>query len=152
MSNCCVVSVPPDSSFKAFALPVHDWRARLTAGLNRSITASDHTLGHIEEEIAQKTRELERALAQEAAQKKAEQAPPTCPICGAKLTRLTHGHERTVQTRFGPIGVQRARGWCRRCKQWRFPADHALGIAEPGSASPSVQEMAALGGSKMPLT
>jgi hypothetical protein len=102
MKNCCVVSVPPDSSFKAFALPVHDWRARLTAGLNRSIRASDHSLGHIEEEIAHQTRDLERALAQEAAQKKADQAPPTCPVCGAKLTRLTHGHERTVQTRLWP--------------------------------------------------
>ena len=152
MKNCCVVSVPPDSSFKAFARPVQDWRARLTAGLTRSITASDHSLGHLEEEIARQTRDLERALAQEAAQKKADQAPPTCPICGAKLTRLTQGHERTVQTRFGPIRLQRTRGWCRRCKEWRFPADHALGIAEPGSASPSVQEMAALVGSKMPST
>jgi len=152
MSNCCIESVPPDSSFKAFAQPVLDWKTRLTAGLHRNLHASDHTLGHIEEEIAQKTRDLERTLAQEAAQKKADQAPPTCPVCGAKLTRVTHGHERTVQTRFGPIKLQRTRGWCRRCKQWRFPADHALGIAEPGTASPSVQEMAALVGSKMPMT
>lgn len=152
MSNCCIASVPPDSSFKAFAHPVLDWRTRLTAGLHRSIHAGDHTLGHIEEEIVHQTRDLERALAQEAAQKKADQAPPTCPVCGAKLTRLTHGHERTVQTRFGPIRLQRTRGWCRRCKEWRFPADHALGVAEPGSASPSVQEMAALVGSKMPMT
>lgn len=152
MSNCCVEMVPPDSSFKALAQPVLDWKARLTAGLNRSLQASDHTLGHIEEEIAHKTRDLERAVAEEVAQKKADQVPPRCPVCGAKLTRLTRGHSRTVQTRFGTIQLKRTRGWCRRCKEWRFPADHALGIAEPGSASPSVQEMAALVGSKMPMS
>lgn len=124
MNNGCVVSVPPDSSCKALALPVDDWRARLTAGLNRSIRASEHALGHIEEEIAHQTCDLERTLAEEAAQKKADQSPPTCPLCGAKLARLTHGHERTVQTRFGPIRLQRPRGWCRRCQECRSCAGH----------------------------
>ena len=152
MSNCCIETVPPGSSFEAFERPVRDWKERLTAGLDRSMKASDHTLGHIEEEIAHETRDLERTVAEEVAQKKADQGPGNCPVCAAKLTRVTHGHERTVQTRFGPIKVKRTRGWCRRCKAWRFPADHALGIQEAGSASPSVQEMAALVGSKMPMT
>jgi len=151
MYNCCVPTVPPDSKYQAFGNPVREWEARLRAGLDRSIKGSDQTLGHIEEEIAQKTRDLERTVAQEVAQKKADQAPPNCPICGSKLTRMTHGHQRRIDTRFGPIELKRSRGWCRRCKQWRFPADHALGIAEGGSASPSVQEMAALLGSKMPI-
>jgi hypothetical protein len=152
MCNCCLKSVPQsDSSFEAFAQPVRDWQERLTAGLNRTIKASDHTLGHIEEEIASKTRDLERIVAQEVAQKKADQSPPVCPKCQGKLTRVTHGHERTIQTRFGPVTIQRLRGWCRRCKQWCYPADGALGIAEGGTASPSVQEMAALVGSKMPI-
>src|SRR5438128_700197 len=55
MCHCCVQTVPPDSSYKAFGDPVRHWEARLTAGLNRSIEASDHTLGHLEEEIARKT-------------------------------------------------------------------------------------------------
>ena len=152
MSNCCIETVPPGSSFEAFECPVRDWKERLTAGLDRSMKASDHTLGHIEEEIAHETRDLERTVAEEVAQKKADQVPGNCPVCAANLTRVTHGHERTVQTRFGPIKVKRTRGWCRRCKAWRFPADHALGIQEAGSASPSVQEMAALVGSKMPMT
>lgn len=152
MCNCCLKSVPQsDSSFEALKQPVKDWQERLTAGLNRNLTASDHTLGHIEEAIASKTRDLERIVAQEVAQKKADRLPPVCPQCNGKLTKVTHGHERTIQTRFGPVTIKRLRGWCRRCKQWCYPADDALGIAEGGSASPSVQEMAALVGSKMPL-
>jgi hypothetical protein len=152
MSSCCIETVPPDSSFKALQQPVLEWQARLTAGLSRSMRASDQTLGHIEEEIAARTRDLERSVAEEVAQKKADQVPPHCPKCGAQLTRLTKGHERTIQTRFGAIKLRRMRGWCRRCQGWQFPADHVLGIETGGNASPSVQEMAALVGSKMPIT
>src|SRR5438034_10348629 len=152
-TNCCVPAAPhTHGSFEAMQRPVVDWRARLTAGLDRIIKASDQTLGHIEEEIARRTRDLERTVAEEIAQKKADQRPRHCPRCGAKLTRLTEGHVRTIQTRFGPINIQRVRGWCRRCKEWQFPADKALGIENGGIASPSVQEMAALVGSKMPIT
>jgi len=105
----------------------------------------------MEEEILQKTRDLERAVLEEAAQKKADQAPPVCPICGNKLSRITHGHERSYQSRFGTVTIHRARGWCRRCKCWRFPADHLLGLAETGGCSPGVQEMAALVASKLPV-
>jgi hypothetical protein len=151
MNNCCELSVPPSgSSFETLAGPVADWAARLTAGLTRSVRASDQTLGHLEEEILQQTRGLERKLLEEAAQKKAEQSPPVCPVCGHKLTRQTRDHERSYQTRFGPVTIRRLRGWCRRCRAWHFPADHALGLSEAGSASPGVQEMAALVASKMP--
>ena len=151
MSNCCVPSVPPDSSYKTFGQPVMDWMARLSAGLNRSIPNTNQTMGDLERQILQQTQGLERKLLEEASQKKADQSPPVCPVCGNKLSRLSHGHERTYQTRFGPVTIRRSRGWCKRCKVWRFPADHALGLEEAGSASPSVQEMAALVASKMPV-
>src|SRR5438552_4932884 len=109
-------------------------------------------MGHLEEEILQKTRELERAVLQEASQKKADLTPPVCPVCKNKLSRLTQGHERSYQTRFGEVTILRDRGWCRKCKGWRFPADHALGLSEAGSCSPSVQEMAALAVSKLPVS
>jgi hypothetical protein len=131
--------------------PVADWTARLTAGLTWSVQASDETLGHLEEEILHQTRSLECRLLEEAAQKKADQTPPRCPICGQALSRRTQDHRRTYQTRFGPVTIRRLRGWCRRCRAWRFPADHALGLSDTGSASPSVQEMAALVVSKMPV-
>src|SRR5438034_6508546 len=152
MTNCCLQPVPqPVSSFETFAHPVADWKARLTAGLTRSIQASDQNLGHLEEEIMHQTRDLERKLFEEATQKKADQSPPVCPMCGHKLSRCTRDHPRTFQSRFGLATVKRLRGWCRRCRAWRFPADQALGLSDTGGASPSVQEMAALTVSKMPV-
>jgi hypothetical protein len=108
-------------------------------------------MGHLEEEILGQTRSLERSLLEEAAQKKADQAPPLCPVCKGKLSRVTHGHQRSYETRFGAVTIRRLRGWCRRCKCWRFPADQLLGLAETGSCSPGVQEMAALVTSKLPV-
>lgn len=153
MSYCCVKSGPHhDSSYETFTQPVADWRARLTAGLSRSVQASSENLGHLEEEILRQTQGLERKLLEEAAQKKADQSPPVCPVCGRALNRCTREQERTFHSRFGPVTVKRLRGWCRRCQAWRFPADHALGLSETGGASPSVQEMAALTVSKMPVS
>jgi hypothetical protein len=77
--NCCGTSVPQPGSFKAFPQVVAAWQERLTAGLSRSIQASDQTMGHLEEEILHKTREVERAVLAAAAQQKADQAPPVCP-------------------------------------------------------------------------
>jgi hypothetical protein len=152
MNNCCLESVPQaDSGYEAFARPVADWQARLTEGLKQSIRAVNQTLGHLEEQILHQTRGLERKLLEEAAQKKADQTPPVCPVCGNKLSRCTRDHERTFHSRFGLVTVKRLRGWCRRCKQWRYPADKSLGLSDTGGASPSVQEMAALTVSKMPV-
>src|SRR5438876_7360717 len=150
-ANCCATSVPHHGSFEVFPKAVAVWQERLQAGLSRSIQASDETMGHMEEEILHKTRDLQRVVLEEAAQKKADESPPVCPECGNKLSRITHGHERSYQTRFGMVTIRRARGWCRRCKCWRFPADHVLGLAETGSCSPGVQEMAALAASKLPI-
>lgn len=126
------------------------WKARLQAGLEQSIHASQETLGHIEERVLRETREVQRQVVEKAAQAKADGIPPLCPYCGAKLSRVTHGHGCTFESRFGPITMARSRGWCRRCHKWRFPADAVLGLEETGGCSPSVQEMAALGVSKMP--
>src|SRR6185503_16293555 len=150
MTNCCGAAVP-QSKFETFACAVADWQARLTAGLTQSIQASDQNLGHLEEQILHQTRDLERKLFEEAAQKKADQTPPVCPVCGHKLNRCTRDHSRTFQSRFGLVTVKRLRGWCRRCQTWRFPADQVLGLSDTGGASPSVQEMAALTVSKMPV-
>lgn len=108
-------------------------------------------MGHLEEEILQKTQELQRVALEEASQKKADLTPPVCPVCKNKLSRVTQDHERSYQTRFGQVTIRRARGWCRKCKSWRFPADHALGLSEAGSCSPGIQEMAALAVSKLPV-
>jgi hypothetical protein len=67
------------------------------------------------------------------------------------LSRKKGGATRTFESRFGPITVHRSRAWCRRCHAWRYPADSALGLADTSGYSPGVQEIAALGVSKLPV-
>ncbi len=93
MSDCCLKSVPQsDSSYETFDQPVLDWMERLTAGLNRIIPTTNQTMGDLERQILQQTQGLERKLLEEASQKKADRSPPVCPVCGNKLSRLSHGH------------------------------------------------------------
>jgi transposase len=98
------------------------------AGLTRSMRARNQTLGHTEEEILQQTRGLERKLLEEAAQKKADQSPPVCPVCGHPLTRQTRDQERTCQTRFGPVTIRRLRGWCRALSGVAFSGRSCFGV------------------------
>jgi hypothetical protein len=123
---------------------------RLAGQLHRSVCASDQNLGHLEEELLHGGQEVLRQMLQKAAQQKADMAPPLCPYCQNKLSRVSSGHWTTIQSRFGAVRVQRVRGYCKRCRRWRFPADALLGLPEEGTQSPSVQEMAALTASKMP--
>ena len=127
------------------------WAKQLQTLMGHSVQASDHNLGHLEEMLLQETKTLQRKLLEEAAQKKAAATPPHCPCCGRPLSRLTSGHSRTFESRFGPITVQRTRGYCKRCRKWRFAADAGLGLEETAGYSPAVQEMAALGVSKLPV-
>jgi len=122
----------------------------LAGRLHRSLCSADQDMGHLEEELLRGGHEVFRQMLEKAAQQKAEAAPPQCPHCQNRLSRLTSGHGTTVQSRFGTIRVQRARGYCKRCRKWRFPADSVLGLPEEGTQSPAVQEMAALTVSKMP--
>jgi len=117
-----------------------------------SACAADQNLGHLEEELLRSGPEVFRQMLEKAAQQKADVAPPVCPHCQNKLSRLSEGHWTTIQTRFGLIRVQRVRGYCRRCRKWRFAADALLGLPEAGTQSPAVQEIAALTVSKMPAT
>jgi hypothetical protein len=73
------------SGFETSTGPVADWTAPLTAGLTHRVQASDQPLGHLEEEILHRTQGVERQLLEEAAQQKADQAPPCCPVCGHPL-------------------------------------------------------------------
>jgi hypothetical protein len=116
------------------------------------IVASDQNLGDIELQVERQSREFQRQATEKAAQAKADVTPPVCPVCGKALSRVSQDHERTFESRFGPITVRRARGYCRRCGKWRFPADTVLGLEDTAGYSPWVQEMAALLASKMPVS
>src|SRR5262245_3687225 len=130
--------------------------ARLADALEQEVKAflmaSDQTLGDIELQIEQESRELLRAAAEKAAQKKADLTPPVCPVCQKPLSRVTHDHRRRFECKFGTITIGRSRGYCNRCHKWRFPADAVLGLEDSAGYSPRVQEMAALLASKMPVS
>lgn len=123
----------------------------LERSIQRLVLASDQDLGHLETQAAHDVQELLRQSVERGAQAKADASPPLCPVCGHRLSRLSHGHWRTFDTRFGSITIQRTRGYCKRCRKWRVPADAALGLEETAGYSPGVQNMAALLASKMPV-
>jgi hypothetical protein len=125
--------------------------AHLLAALPAFAAAADQNLGHLETEVARQTQELQRRAVEAGAQAKADATPAACPVCRQPLTRLSHGHARTFRTRFGPVTLRRTRGYCRRCKRWRFPADAVLGLEDSAGCSPAVQEAAALLASQMPV-
>ena len=130
--------------------------ARLADALEQDVrdflVASDENLGDIEVRLEQQSRELLRAAAQKAAQKKADSTPPFCPVCHKALSQVTGEHRRSFECKFGTLNLQRSRGYCKRCRKWRFPADSVLGLEETAGYSPRVQEMAALLASKMPVS
>lgn len=124
----------------------------LEKSMQRLVRASDQNLGHLERQAEHDVRELLRQTTERGAQAKAEATPPHCPVCGKPLSRREAGHPRTFTTRFGDITVLRTRGYCKRCRKWRVPADAALGLEATAGYSPAVQDMAALLASKMPVT
>src|SRR5512141_2506442 len=129
-------SVPPSANSTE---PLAVLAARAACALEHSIQhlvlTSDQNLGHLEVQATHDVQELLRQAIQRGAQAKAEATPPVCPVCGHTLTRLSSGHERTFQSRYGPITVQRTRGYCKRCRKWRTPADAALGLEESAGYS-----------------
>lgn len=128
---------------------VQAWRTDLQARLATIQQHPEENLGHIEETLAQASKEVLRLLAQRAAQTKANATPCRCHKCHRELT-----HQkclcRHIDSRFGRFALWRAYGWCPHCETWQFPADYALGLAQHAAASPYVQEISALLVTKMP--
>jgi len=128
---------------------VRAWRTDLEVRLATLQQHPEQNLGHIEEALAEASKEMLRVLAQRAAQVKANTTPCQCLKCHQELTHqkcLSRGSD----SRFGRLVLWRRYGWCPRCEAWQFPADHALGLACNAPASPYVQEIAALLVTKMP--
>jgi len=155
MKTTCVESAPGLAPVATASEPLTVLATRagcaLEASIQRLVRASDQTLGHLEVQAAHDVQELLRQALQRGAQAKAAATPPVCPVCGHPLNRLSSGHARTFQSRYGSITVQRARGYCKRCHKWRTPADAALGLDDTAGYSPAVQDMAALLASKLPV-
>ena len=157
LARTCPVTPSPRAGAPAVPIPeaLAVLAARAAVALEATLTgflaATDQNLGHFETQAAHEVQELLRTATQRAAQAKADAAPPRCPVCGQALSRCSAGHARTFQTRFGDITLHRTRGYCKRCRKWRTPADTALGLDDTAGYSPGVQAMAALAASKLPV-
>jgi len=155
MKTTCFDCILVSPSVDCQAEPLSVLAARAACALEHSmeclVRASDQNLGHLEVQAAHEVKELLRQAVERGAQAKADATPPTCPVCGHALTRVSPGHARTFQCRYGSITVRRTRGYCKRCRKWRTPADAALGLEDTAGYSPAVQDMAALLASKMPV-
>jgi hypothetical protein len=155
MNSTCIDAVPSRSDHVPASEPLVVLAARAGCALEHSIArctnAPDQNLGHLEVQAARDVQELLRAAMERGAQAKADATPPLCPVCQQKLTRLSADQPRTFESRYGSITVKRTRGYCKRCRKWRVPADTALGLEESAGYSPAVQEMASLLASKMPV-
>jgi len=127
------------------------WIEGLTGEIDQFLDSSEDDLGHLEESFQQHSAAVLCRVLEQAAQKKADATPLNCPVCGCALSRCSSGHQRTFTTRYGKITIQRTRGYCKRCRKWRTPADEKLGLGDTAGYSPAVQEMSALLATKMPV-
>ena len=128
---------------------INSWHQDMRRRLDKIIADPEKNLGFIEVQVAESSNELLRLLTQRAAQAKANATVFHCPDCHGLLGR-EHTIGRTVRSRYGEFKVYRHHGYCGACEAWHFPADLALGLQPHCSASPYLQEVTALLGSKMP--
>lgn len=128
---------------------VQAWQADLDQRVARVLVDSEQGLGFLEEHVEQASLEPRRLVLERALQAKADMVPCHCAKCQGPLIRLDR-LSRSIRSRFGPVRLTRSYGWCARCEAWSFPADLALGLAANVTASPFIQEVAALLVSKMP--
>lgn len=126
------------------------WTQDLESRLDRVQQHPEQGLGFIEEQVRQCTLELQRKVVERAMQAKADAVDECCSCCQTSLIERKRRVPKTIHSYCGPVRLLRTHGWCRKCEQWMFPADTALGLFDNSTASPLVQEMCALLVSKMP--
>ena len=101
-------------------LSVEDFHGRIDATRQWFRNSQEDHLGHLEQELKADMDAFMCFQLQRAAQQKADDTPPTCPRCGAKLTRCRKS-ERRIQTASGEIRITRVRGYCTKCEEWFVP-------------------------------
>src|SRR5437879_8366645 len=113
-TTCAKSNVSNAKSIRTFE-PLAVLAARAACAVQKSIEglvlASDQNLGHLEVQAVRGVEELLRQAVERGAQAKADASLPVCPVCGRKLTRLSHDHSRTFTTRFGEVTIKRTRGY-----------------------------------------
>lgn len=119
------------------------WVEQVRAELE-TLMVNDCDIGKLEALIEQRLKDLGRPMLEEAMQKLANRQALRCPQCGGSLHVERHGRLRHVFSVFGKVPFRRSYGFCPRCQERFYPADHALGLQERAPASPRVQEICAL--------
>lgn len=144
------LATEPPASLGLSPQELAQWQQDLKVRLARIARHPEQGLGFIEEQVRQGTLELQRKLVERAMQAKADAVDETCPCCQTPLLERKRRVPKTVHSYCGSVRLFRTHGWCKKCEQWVFPADAALGLLDNSTASPLVQEMSALLVSKMP--
>lgn len=131
------------STVQGRPLDANQWMGQVRRELE-GLMAAGCDIGQIEALIERRLRELGRPLLQEAVQKLADRQALDCPRCHRPLHVERHRRLRHVFSVFGKVPFVRSYGFCPRCQERFYPADHAAGLQEHAPASPRVQEICAL--------
>ena len=116
----------------------------LRENLSERIAEEFSSMATFEREIDQKCLEVRRMVLEQLAQEVADKQPLVCPQCNRPLQVVDHNRRRTVESSFGRITYTRAYGFCPDCSEHFAPVDRRLGLHERATASPRLQEIAAL--------
>ncbi len=116
----------------------------LRTNLRESMTEEFTSMAAFEREIDQKSLEVRRMVLEGLVQEVADKQPLNCPQCRRALNVVDHKRPRSVETSFGKITYARGYGFCPDCSEHVAPVDLRLGLHERASASPRLQEIAAL--------
>jgi hypothetical protein len=122
---------------------------RWRAALDNEGAEAEKDMGAMERNLLRDGREMQRVALAKKLQKKANDTPPRCPVCGAPL-KAVQWRLRKVLSRFGEVSFERAYGQCPECKRPFAPADHALGLEGRGGNSPEMAEQLRLLGTVIP--
>ncbi|MCK5806670.1 MAG: ISKra4 family transposase, partial [Lentisphaeria bacterium] len=101
-------------------------------------------MGKLEQAVDQVTREARRQALETLVQQQASAQPLDCPVCKQRLNVEAYGRERRVNSSFGWVSFRRDYGFCVPCGKHTYPTDIAFGLHPRATASPRVQELAAL--------
>jgi len=116
----------------------------LRNNLREGIAQEFTSMATFEREISQKCLEVQRMVLEGLVQEVADNQPLNCPQCQRPLLVVDHRRARTAETSFGKISYTRGYGLCPDCSEHFAPVDNRLGLHDRATASPRLQEIAAL--------
>lgn len=120
---------------------VAEW---ITKRVRAELKGAAVDMGTLEQQVDRVSREARRQALEMLVQERADGELLNCPSCERKLNVEAYGRERRVNSNVGWLSFRRDYGFCVPCGKHAYPADAALGLHPRATASPRVQELAAL--------